>query len=444
MMGRPFRVARIFGIPIKVDISWLFIVFLLTASMAMVYAREFPYLGWGARVSLGLIASLGLFGSVLAHELAHALVAIRFGVPIRGIILFIFGGAAELADEPPNAGAELNIAMAGPAMSFALAVGFASLYSAGSGRLPASVMEVTKYLAYMNGILVAFNLVPGFPLDGGRVLRAVLWGIWEDLRLATRTASAVGSGFGLLIIFLGFMSVFLFNHLVGGIWYVFIGMFLRNAARSSYQHMLIKESMNGIKVRDVLDEEVVTVTPFVVLDDLVHRVMLTSGATELPVVDGASLRGLIGLREVKKIERARWRHVTVAEAMRPYDSELAQCAVAPDDEANRLLILAASGETLIPVVDARGFVGAVSTQDLLRRIKLRMDLKEDSRKNWIFATASARVGEQQDAKPNEQDRHDEGQQRQSGKDHADEKDNDERKKNDSEDHPDESAEKLER
>ena len=444
MIGRPFRVARIFGIPIKVDISWLFIVFLLTSSMALVYAREFPYLGWGARVALGLLASLGLFGSVLAHELAHALVAIRFGIPIRGIILFIFGGAAELANEPPNAAAELNIAIAGPAMSFALAIGLAGVYSAGLGRLPASIMEVTKYLAYMNGILVAFNLVPGFPLDGGRVLRAVLWGIWEDLRLATRTASAVGSGFGLLVIFLGFISVFLFDHLVGGIWYVFIGMFLRNAARSSYQHTLIKESMKGIRVRDVLDEEVITVTPFIVLDDLVHRVMLTSGATELPVVDGASLRGLIGLREVKKIERARWGHVTVAEAMRPYDSEIAQGSVSPDDEASRLLVLAASGEALIPVVDDRGFVGVVSTQDLLRRIKLQMELKEDSSKSWFYSTRSARVGEQQDADPNEEDRYDERQQRQSGKDHSDEKDDDERKKNDPEDHPDESAEEFER
>lgn len=380
-MGRPFRVARVFGIPIKIDASWVFIVVLLTASMALAYARDFPYLGWGSRISLGLLASLGLFGSVLAHELAHALVAIRFGIPMRGIILFIFGGAAEMGDEPPNAAAELNVAVAGPAMSLALAMGFAGLYSVGLGRLPASIMEVTKYLAFMNGILVAFNLVPGFPLDGGRVLRAILWGIWGNLRLATRTASFVGSGFGLLIIFLGFMSIFLFDHLVGGIWYIFIGMFLRNAARSSYRHMLIKESMKGIKVRDVMDEDVVTVTPFVVLEDLVHRVMLTSGDTELPVVDGSSLRGVIGLKEVKKIDRARWRYVTVAEAMRPFDSESAHLIVAPDEEANRLLLLAASGETLIPVVDGGGFVGVVSTQDLLRRIQLRMELKEDSRKN---------------------------------------------------------------
>jgi Zn-dependent protease len=399
--------------------------------MAMAYSRDFPYLGWVTTVSLGLAASLALFGSVLAHELAHALVAIRYGVPIRGIILFIFGGAAELGDEPPNAAAELNVAIAGPAMSLALAMGFAGLYTVGIGSLPASIMEVTKYLAFMNGILVAFNLVPGFPLDGGRVLRAVLWGIWGDLRLATRTASLVGSGFGLLIIFLGFTSIFLFDHLVGGIWYVFIGVFLRNAARSSYQHTLIKESMRGIKVRDVMDEEVVTAEPSMVLDDLVHKVMLTSGVTELPVVDGDNLRGLIGLKEVKAIDRARWSFVTVAEAMRPFDSEVAPRSVSADDEANRLLILAAGGEALIPVVDDRRFVGVVSTKDLLRRIQLRMELKEDSRKDWYSTMSSAGVGAQQDTKPNEHDGYDEGQQRQSGKEHADEKDDDKWKKDDS-------------
>lgn len=430
-MGRPFRVARVLGIPIKVDISWLFVVLLLTASMALAYSRDFPYLGWGSRVSLGLVASLALFGSVLAHELAHAVVAIRYGIPIRGIVLFIFGGAAELGDEPPSAVAELNVAMAGPLMSLALAMGFTGLYTAGTGNLPASIMEVTKYLAFMNGILVAFNLVPGFPLDGGRVLRAVLWGIWGDLRLATRTASVVGSGFGLLIIFLGFLSIFLFEQLVGGIWYIFIGMFLRNAARGSYQHTLIKESMKGIKVRDVMDEDVVTVKPFVVLDDFVHSVMLTSGLTEVPVVDGASLRGFIGLKEVKTIDRARWRYVTVAEVMRPYNSEKAPRSVSPDEEASRLFILAAGGEMLIPVVDGGGFVGVVSTQDLLRRIQLRVELKEDSGKGRYSTTTSAGVDKQQDTEPNEQDRYEEGQERQSHKEHANQKDDDQWKKDDS-------------
>jgi hypothetical protein len=159
--------------------------------------------------------------------------------------------------------------------------------------------------------------------------------------------------------------------------------------------------------------------------------MLTSGVTELPVVDGDNLRGLIGLKEVKAIDRARWSFVTVAEAMRPFDSEVAPRSVSPEDEANRLLILAAGGETLIPVVDDRRFVGVVSTKDLLRRIQLRMEPKEDSWKNWYSTMSSAGVGEQQDSEPDEHDGYDERQQRQSGKEHADEKDDHERKENDS-------------
>ena len=231
MIGRSFRVATIFGIPIKVDLSWLVIVVLLTATMAAAFSRDHPSLGWPSWFLMGLASAMLLFGSVLAHELSHALVALREGIGIRGITLFIFGGAAEMIEEPPNAKAELKVAVAGPAMSLALAVGFGSLYSVGLGWFHESVLGVVKYLALMNAILVAFNLVPGFPLDGGRVLRAVLWGIWGNLRYATRTASVVGSGFGVLIMLLGLVYVLPFGNLIGGIWYLFIGFFLRNAAR---------------------------------------------------------------------------------------------------------------------------------------------------------------------------------------------------------------------
>lgn len=406
-MGRSFRVANLFGIPIKVDLSWVFIVLLLTSSLAVAYSHDFPYLSWPAWISMGLVGSLFLFGSVLAHELSHAFVAIRYRIPIRGITLFIFGGAAELVDEPPDPSAELSVAAAGPAMSLALAIGFSGIYTFGLGWLPASVMEIIRYLALMNGILVAFNLIPGFPLDGGRVLRALLWGIWGDMRLATRTASSVGSGFGLLIIFLGFVSILAFGNLLGGIWFVFIGLFLRSAARASYRQVLVRESLAGITVRELMDDKAPVVRPGLSLESLVHRVMLPTGATALPVVDDENLVGVVGLHEVRKVERSRWSDVTAAQIMR---RDVSQSSISPNADAGRLLALAAGEDGLIPVVDEGRFVGVVTPQDVLRRVRLRMELREGLAPGPRHPS-SAGVGEQGEAQAEEQDRQQDGQQR---------------------------------
>jgi Zn-dependent protease/CBS domain-containing protein len=371
-MARPLRVATIFGIPIKVDASWVFIVILLTTSFGLLFSRDFPHLGWPIWVLMGLASSLLLFGSVLAHELSHAVVALRHRIPIRGITLFIFGGAAELGDEPPNASAELKVALAGPAMSLALAVFFAGIYSFGSGTVPSPILGIVFHLARMNGILAVFNIIPGFPLDGGRILRALLWGIWGDLRTATRTASALGSGFGSLIIFLGLLYVFPFNNLIGGVWFVFIGLFLRSAARASYQQMLIRDCLKGVKVGDIMDFHVVTVPASARLEDIVHRVMLTSGLTEFPVVEGSRLLGMVGLREIRNVDRAMWGRVTAGEVMQ---SDVARNTVTSADEASRLLSKMAGDEAMIAVVDEGNLVGVVKPGDLMKRIRLRMELR---------------------------------------------------------------------
>jgi Zn-dependent protease len=316
VIGRSFRVATILGIPVKVDVSWLVIVVLLTTTLAAAFSQEQPGLGWPTWLLMGFSASMLLFGSVLAHELSHAVVALRQGITIRGITLFIFGGAAEMVDEPPHARAELKVALAGPAMSLALAVGFGTVYSIGLGWFPESSLGVLWKLALMNGILVAFNLVPGFPLDGGRVLRAVLWGIWGDLRYATRTASVVGSGFGVLIMLLGLVYVLPFGNLIGGIWYLFIGLFLRNAARASYQQVLVKDVLRGVKAKDLMNREVISVSPEATLEEIVDRVLLPTGLANLPVVEGATLVGLLGLREIRGVDRSRWSQVRANEIMR--------------------------------------------------------------------------------------------------------------------------------
>ena len=371
MIGRSFRVASIFGIPIKVDVSWVVILFLLTATFAVNFSREHPSLGWPTWLSMGFALAGLLFGSVLAHELSHALIALREGISIRGITLFIFGGAAEMVDEPPHARAELKVALAGPVMSIALAIGFGGLYSIGLGWFPPAILGVVGHLAFMNGVLAAFNLVPGFPLDGGRVLRAVLWGIWGDLRFATRTASALGSAFGVLIILLGLVYILRYENLIGAVWYLFIGLFLRSAARASYQQILLRDLLKGVKAGDVMSREVVAVSPEATLAEIVDGVVLPTGLANLPVVEGTRLVGHLGLAEIRSIDRSRWGAVRAREVMRIDDLPP---AVSIEDDATRLLSLAARDDVLIPVLDGDRFVGVVTRPDLMRRIKLMMEL----------------------------------------------------------------------
>ena len=372
MIGRSFRVATIFGIPIKVDLSWTIIVVLLTATLAAAFSQENPGLGWPTWLLMGFSASMLLFGSVLAHELSHAVVALKEGISIRGITLFIFGGAAEMADEPPHARAELRVALAGPAMSLALATGFFTVYLVGLGWFPDPILGVTGKLALMNAVLVAFNLVPGFPLDGGRVLRAMLWGIWGDLRYATRVASVVGSGFGVLIMLLGVLYVLPpFGNIIGGIWYLFIGLFLRNAARASYQQMLVRDVLSGVKAEDLMNRHVLSVSPDATLEDIVESVVLPTGTTNLPVLDDGRLVGLLGLREIQAVERSRWSQVRARDVMR---QDVFAHVVSPGDDAARLLSMVVSDDTLIPVMDGETLVGVVTHSDLMRRLKLRMEL----------------------------------------------------------------------
>ncbi|MFQ5790365.1 MAG: site-2 protease family protein [Acidobacteriota bacterium] len=370
-MGRRFHIATIFGIAIRLDLSWLLIVVLLTWSLAFAFSRDYPYLGWASRIAMGLTASVLLFVSVLAHELSHAVVALRHGISIRGITLFIFGGAAEMADEPPDAAAELKVALAGPAMSLALALGFLGLFSLGLGWVPPPLLGVVKYLALMNGILVAFNLVPGFPLDGGRVLRAALWGIWGNLRLATRTASAVGSGFGALIMLCGFLYVFPIGNVVGGIWYVFIGLFLRNAARVSYQQVLLRDWLRGLKARDLMQTGVVSISPETPLKEIVDELLLTTGNSEFPVVSGSRFVGMVGLKEIRSVPRRQWPYKTAGEVMKG-DSE--RLSVSSDESAARLLSMVTHEEVVIPVLDEETLVGVVTGREMMRRLRLQIQL----------------------------------------------------------------------
>jgi Zn-dependent protease/predicted transcriptional regulator len=371
VIGRGFHLVTIWGIPIRVHSSWLLIAALLTWAMTVYFGQEFPYLGSPARLSLGLSAAMLLFGSVLAHELSHAVLALRNRVGIRGITLFVFGGAAEMVDEPETAGAELAIAAAGPAMSLFLAVVFFGFYWGTLGALPLPLVDLASRISEMNLLLVAFNLVPGFPLDGGRVLRAMLWGVWGNLSAATRVAAAVGSFFGGFVIVMGLMWIWSGN-LIGGIWFLLIGFFLRNAAGSSYQQLLIRRALQGVLASDLMNRDVAVVSPHTSLVEAVDGVILPKGVSELPVVDEGRLVGMLQLSKIREREASTWPFVTASDVM-TLDA-LAE-AIAPGEEALKVLAILGSDDRMVPVVEDGHLLGVVTRRDVLRRLQLMMEVR---------------------------------------------------------------------
>ncbi len=371
MFGRGFLLGTVFGVPIRIDYSWIVIAALLTLSLSAVFGQNYPYLGPASRILLGASGALLLFASVLAHELSHAVVALRNDVGIRGITLFIFGGAAEMADEPSTARAELKIAIAGPAMSLFLALVFGGLHYAGLGVLPLPLVYLADRLQWMNLLLVAFNLVPGFPLDGGRVLRALLWGIWGNLAPATRAASQVGSLFGALLVALGLLSALVYGNVIGGVWFVLIGLFLRNAAGISYQQLVIRRALEGVRARDVMARDVAVVPPEMSLEDVVERVIYPKGVSEVPVVASGRFAGTLRLTTLRARERSSWRLLTAGDLM---SRDAVDEAVSPDDDALKVLALLGSEDRMLPVVEGGALVGVVTRGDLLRRLQIRLEL----------------------------------------------------------------------
>ncbi|NBC11352.1 MAG: site-2 protease family protein, partial [Planctomycetes bacterium] len=248
--------------------SWFIIVVLIAWSLAMsvfpeLYGELAPTTYW----LMGVVGAVGLFACVLLHELGHALVARRFDVPMSGITLFIFGGVAEMRSEPPHARAEILVALGGPAVTAALAGMFGL---AGLLPMPTAVGGVIAYLLLLNVVLFVFNAIPAFPLDGGRVLRGILWHMTGSLRRATATSSRIGSGFGALLIVLAVLQL-LTGNFVGAIWWFVLGMFLRNAAQMGHQQVLVRDVLKGEPVRRFMTADPITVSPDTTIDELVDR-----------------------------------------------------------------------------------------------------------------------------------------------------------------------------
>lgn len=363
------RIARAFGIPVYVHFSWLVIFGLLTWTLATGYfpaaARDLPA---PAHWVKALVASLLFFLSILLHEMGHSWVALRHGIRIRSITLFIFGGVAQMERDPDDGRTEVRIAIAGPIVSLALAAvffGVAALPFAG-----ASARAVASYLGLVNFVVAAFNLVPAFPLDGGRVLRGLLWRAQGKVR-ATRTAAAAGTFFALLLIALGVMQ-FLNGNGVGGVWYVLIGWFLKDASAGAYAGARLDETLRGLTVRDAMTSDVATVPAHVSVAEAAQAYFMNTGYGGYPVLRGDVVVGLLSLRDVLGLAPEERERTSVQAAMTPVGDPV---VVAPDEPLRAAMAkMAERGAGRLLVMQDGRFVGILTMSSVVRHVRVREDL----------------------------------------------------------------------
>lgn len=367
-MEASVKLGRIRGIEIGVHYTWIFIFALLTYSLAVDFFPAF-YFGWttGQYWTISVIASLLLFASVLAHELGHSLVAISRGIPVKSITLFIFGGVASLSEDTHDAGTEFKVAIAGPAVSFVIAAISAGLVFAFRG-VTEQGQGIVLYLAWANGLLVAFNLIPGFPLDGGRVLRSIVWAITDSVERATKIAGTVGVIIGYLFIVGGVFLIFT-TAIISGLWMIAIGWFLQNAANQSMEQMEVQQAFQDVPIGTIMRPVPPRVSPDASIGDLVDYHILGQNTRGVPVVRDGVLAGIITLSDVKSTSRAEWDHFTVAERMTP----LAQLVVVSPDTPLTVAMRSMSERDInqIPVVRNGVLVGLLTRNDVIRYIQMR-------------------------------------------------------------------------
>lgn len=390
-MRNAFRVGRVFGIEIDIDWSLLFIFILIVWNLGTAFSQLNP--GWGTGLAWGaaIAAALLFFVAILLHELAHSLVAQSQGIQVRSITLFLFGGVADIQREPPSPKAEFLITIVGPITSFAIGVILSLLAGvnahlidtlAGTSTALAGLSPLSALLLWVGSInilLALFNLIPGFPLDGGRVLRSILWAIMGNLRRATQWASGVGQIVAWLFIVAGIMMVFgaeipiLGSGLINGLWLAFIGWFLNSAALQSYQQVAIHDVLHGVPVARVMRSNPPTVPSSVSVSSLVHDYVMGTDDHAFPVVDSGQLVGIVTLEDIRSVPREEWDMRNVRQIMTPIDKLV---VVAPDeDAADALDKLAKQDVHQLPVVREGQLVGLYRQRDILKWLHLQADAR---------------------------------------------------------------------
>jgi Zn-dependent protease/CBS domain-containing protein len=369
-----FKLGRIKGIEIGIHYSWLFIFALLTYSLAVSF---FPsiYDDWSTAQYwiIAAIASLLLFASVVAHELGHSFTAIAKGIPVHNITLFIFGGVASLSQEIKEAKTEFLVAIAGPAVSLLIAV-----VSAGGMYLLRGVSEqlsaVFEYLALANGILVVFNLIPGFPLDGGRVFRSIVWGATHSMERATRIATRLGVIIGYLFIIGGVFIIFT-GDVISGIWFGAIGWFLQNAAEQSMQQFRMQNTVQGVLVGSLMMRNPPVVDPGISLDHLVQQYFISQNLRGVPVVQQGVLLGIITLTDMRGTPQSDWPSLRVADRMTPRYRLITVTPETPIEVA--MQAMSEHDIHQIPVVENGVLIGLLTRSTIIRYLQLGERTPED-------------------------------------------------------------------
>lgn len=375
MFGKRITLFKLFGFEVKVDMSWLILAFLIVWSLAKgLFPHYYPDLEADTYWWMGIAGAIGLFLSIIIHELFHSLVARKFGMPMKGITLFIFGGVAEMDEEPPSARAEFYMSIVGPLISVVVSVIFYGIYLWGNEiLLGESVTGIFSYLSWINLILAGFNMVPAFPLDGGRVLRAVLWHFKGNIQWATKIASAVGNAFGFILIVLGIFSIFTGNF-IGGMWWILIGLFIKWASQMSYQRTMIRKALEGESIKRFMKTDPVTVPPDITIDTLVNDYIYKYHYKMFPVVNGGGeLIGCITTGQIKEVPKDDWGLRTINELALTCSSEN---VVSPDEDVMKIFsIMSKSKNSRLLVVDNGELKGVITLKDMLEFLSLKLDLE---------------------------------------------------------------------
>jgi Zn-dependent protease/predicted transcriptional regulator len=370
-MDASVNLGKIWNIPIGLHPSWFLIFALLTWSLASGYfPGEYPNLPLEAHVIMGVLTSVLFFASVLGHELGHSYIALRSQIPVKGITLFIFGGVAQISQEPRTPGVEFRIAIAGPLVSLALSGFFGALWLLDQA-IP-FLAAPSNYLMRINFILAAFNIIPGFPLDGGRVLRAFVWQLTGSFQKATRVASFTGQ-----LVALGFIGwgVFeLFNgQFFNGLWLAFIGWFLQNAAASTYAQTNVQTALRGLRVAQVMEQDCPKVPSLLTINQLVEDYILTGGQRCFFVAENDKLRGMLTLRDITQVPKQKWRFTTTEQAMIPLQRLV---HVSPNTEILAAMhIMDDANVNQVPVLsDGEELVGMLSREQVVHYLRTRSEL----------------------------------------------------------------------
>jgi len=377
MLERNIKLFKIFGIEVGLNWSWFLIFILVIFSLStQVFPGWYPQFSLITNLILGFITAIFFFASVLTHELSHSVVANLSGISIRKINLFMFGGVAQMSKPPQTAVQEFLMAIAGPLASFVLSIFFGifwfGLRLTNFKFLP--VIAFFGYLSLINLSLGIFNLLPGFPLDGGRILRSILWYITEDLLSSTRIASILGQIIGYSMAAFGFMSIFIYQlQSFGGLWFIVLGLFLQNLAKTSYKQEIMRSSLETVFVRDVMRRDVQTINPDITLNDLVKNWFMIYGYKIFPVLENGKIIGTISTEDVKLIPKDRWLTTTVREVLKTIkESQLINLESKVMDALHKM-----NGNKLdyLLIVEQNRLLGIIHIDDIMRYVKLKRDFK---------------------------------------------------------------------